>query len=200
MLVASGGTGWSISLAVRNMTANKSSSLALQCRRTDYVVGSSMIQVQKFTLKRGAKGGSCSILSALNKWLSFIRTRFRGAGAGGGSELLPEHVEAFHKHLFTTQTALALDLLQLNLLPSIIAPVWHYGICAEKKCVSIQLAPSKTNTTCHSGLSQLSYPAYHMLVCSNTLFTFLLANYLLLSVVCLGAGRSVMGESQPFSN
>lgn len=112
-------------------------------------------------------------------------------------ELSPE--QASHRHCSSIQTA-ASDLLQLNLLLSIITPVWFYGICAEKKCVSIQLAPSKTNTTCHSGLSWLSEPPYHMLVCSNTLFTFLLANYLLLSAVCLGAGRSVMGESQPFSN
>lgn len=34
---------------------------------------------------------------------------------------------------------------------------------------------------------------HHMLVCSTTLFTFLLANYLPLSPVCLGAGRSVIG-------
>lgn len=33
-------------------------------------------------------------------------------------------------------------------------PVWYYGICAEKNSVSIQLATNKTNTTCHSGLSQ----------------------------------------------
>lgn len=153
---------------------HRSYSLALQSKPADCVAGSSVIQVKKVTLRRWRQGRKL------------------------GSELLPEHTEAVHKHLFATQTAPALDLLQLNLLPSII--VWHYGICAEKKCVSIQLAPSKTNTTCHSGLSQLSYPPYHMLVCSNTLFTFLLANYLLLSVVCLGAGRSVMGESQPFSN
>lgn len=91
----------------------------------------------------------------------------------------------------------------LILLPSIIVPLWYYGIFTEKNSVSIQLATNKTNTTCHSGLSQNlptlphqqpphSLP-HHMLVCSTTLFTFLLANYLLLSPVCLGAGRSVIG-------
>lgn len=35
--------------------------------------------------------------------------------------------------------------------------------------------------------------SHHMLVCSATLFTFLLANYLPLSPVCLGAGRSLIG-------
>lgn len=50
------------------------------------------------------------------------------------------------------QTALALDPPP----PSQFAPmpVWYYGICAEKNSVSIQLATNKTNTTCHSGLSQ----------------------------------------------
>lgn len=79
-------------------------------------------------------------------------------------------------------------------------PVWYYGICAEKNSVSIQLATNKTNTTCHSGLSQnlpslppsLSPPPlpHHMLVCSTILFTFLLANYLPLSP-CLSGSRAL---------
>lgn len=51
-------------------------------------------------------------------------------------------------------TALTLDLPHLILLPSVIMSVWYYGICTEKNSVSIQLATNKTNTTCHSGLSQ----------------------------------------------
>lgn len=82
------------------------------------------------------------------------RTRIRAAGARLGSD--DRTFTWTRGHSFSTRTAAAVDLLQLNLLPSIITPVWHYGICAEKKCVSIQLAPSKTNTTCHSGLSRLS--------------------------------------------
>ena len=88
----------------------------------------------------------------------------------------------------------------LILLPPIIMPVWYYGICAEKNSVSIQLATNKTNTTCHSGLSQkpplpTSLPfsppplPHHMLVCFTTLFTFLLANYLPLSP-CLSGSRA----------
>lgn len=66
----------------------------------------------------------------------------------------------------------------------------------RKNSGSIQLA---TNKTCHSGLSPPPTPTcpqrhtlspYHMLVCSTTLFTFLLANYLPLSSFCLGAWRS----------
>lgn len=52
------------------------------------------------------------------------------------------------------QTALVLDPPHLIFLPSLTMPVWYYGICAEKNSVSIQLATNKTNTTCHSGLSQ----------------------------------------------
>lgn len=75
--------------------------------------------------------------------------------------------------------------------------LWY--LCRKEVC-EYPISSQQTNRTCHSGLSRVSYPPHHMLVCSNTLFTFLLANYLLLSVVRLGAGRSVMGESQPFSN
>lgn len=50
---------------------------------------------------------------------------------GPNPEVLPEHGEPLHR--LSIGTAAALDLLQLNLLPSIIAPVSHYGICAEKK-------------------------------------------------------------------
>ena len=41
----------------------------------------------------------------------------------------------------------------------LLPPVWYYGICAEKNTASIQLATNKTNTTCHSGLSQTSPPS-----------------------------------------
>lgn len=82
--------------------------------------------------------------------------------------------------------------------PSQYAPVNNHACVVlwylrRKDSVSIQLATNKTNTTCHSGLSQSPHSPHHMLVCSNTLFTFLLANYLPLSAVCLGAGCSVIG-------
>lgn len=87
-------------------------------------------------------------------------------------------------------------------LPSVITALLYYGICVEKK---LQLATNKnqhnlsqwiilkpplsnTPTLTHTQ----AFP-HHMLVCSTTLFTFLLANYLPLSPVCLGAGRSKIG-------
>lgn len=91
--------------------------------------------------------------------------------AGLGSELLPEHMEAFHKHLFAAQTALALDLLQLNLLPSIIAAcvalwyLWRKGVCQHpistqqnQHNLSQWIIPTLLPSVSHAGL--LQHPIY----------------------------------------